>query len=212
MLNGKFIRRNNKWQKASWLNVSPTSGSGNANVNVSTQQSHTGRNARTTTLTWKAANVQNVVRNVSQSGKPEYVDIDDAASASKEGKVVTISGVSNAAKLTFALGTGNLDISLPSSYTANSVSTSNGAAISGDPGAAAEYNFSISINVPANTGISEQTRQIIVTDGAGHEDVCLLTLAAGEPYITIAEGTIELDWQGTPVTVEVKSNTTWTIE
>lgn len=198
--------------KASWLNVSPTSGSGNANVNVSTQQSHTGRNARTTTLTWKAANVQNVVRNVSQSGKPEYVDIDDAASASKEGKVVTISGVSNAAKLTFALGTGNLDISLPSSYTANSVSTSNGAAISGDPGAAAEYNFSISINVPANTGISEQTRQIIVTDGAGHEDVCLLTLAAGDPYITIAEGTIELDWQGTPVTVEVKSNTTWTIE
>lgn len=77
--------------KASWLSVSPTSGSGNANVNVSTQQPHTGRLARTTVLTWKAANVQNVVRNVSQAGKPEYVDIDDAASASKEGKVVTIS-------------------------------------------------------------------------------------------------------------------------
>lgn len=198
--------------KAQWLNVSPTSGSGNANVNVSTQQSHTGRNARTTTLTWKAANVENVVRNVSQSGKPEYVDIDDAASSSKEGKVVTISGVSNAAKLTFSLGNGNLNISLPSSYIANSVSTQNGAAISGDPGAAAEYNFSISINVPANTGITEQTRQIIVTDGAGHQDVCLLTLAAGDPYITIGEGTIELDWQGTPVTVEVKSNTTWTVE
>lgn len=198
--------------KAQWLNVSPTSGSGNANVNVSTQQSHTGRNARTTTLTWKAANVENVVRNVSQSGKPEYVDIDDAASSSKEGKVVTISGVSNAAKLTFSLGNGNLNISLPSSYIANSVSTQNGAAISGDPGASAEYNFSISIDVPANTGTAELTRQIIVTDGAGHQDVCLLTLAAGDPYITIADATIELDWQGTPVTVEVKSNTTWTVE
>ena len=198
--------------KAQWLNVSPTSGSGNANVNVSTQQSHTGRNARTTTLTWKAANVQNVVRNVAQSGKPEYVDIDDAASAGKEGKVVTISGVSNAAKLTFSLGTGNLNITLPTSYTANSVSTQNGASISGDPGAAAEFPFSISINVPANAGTTEQTRQIIVSDGAGHQDVCLLTLAAGDPYITIAEGTIELDWQGTPVTVEVKSNTTWTVE
>lgn len=198
--------------KAQWLNVSPASGSGNANVNVSTQQPHTGRTARTTTLTWKAANVQNVVRNVSQSGKPEHVDIDDAASAPKEGKVVTINGVSNAAKLTFSLGNGNLDISLPTSYTANSVSTQNGAAISGDPGASAEYPFSIAINVPANTGTAEQTRQIIVSDGAGHQDVCLLTLAAGEPYITIAAGTIELDWQGTPVTVEVKSNTTWTVE
>lgn len=198
--------------KANWLNVSPTSGSGNANVNVSTQQQHTGRLARTTTLTWKAANVQNVVRNVSQAGTPEYVDIDDAASAPKEGKVVTISGISNAAKLTFTLGTGNLGISLPSSYTANSVSTANGAAISGDPGAAKEYDFSISITVPANAGTTEQTRQIIVSDGAGHQDVCLLTLAAGEPYITIAEGTIELDYLGTPVTVQVKSNTTWTVE
>ena len=198
--------------KAQWLNVSPASGSGNANVNVSTQQPHTGRTARTTTLTWKAANVQNVVRNVSQSGKPEYVDIADAASASKEGKVVTISGVSNAAKLTFALGQGSLNISLPSYYTANSISTQNGASISGDPGAAAEYQFSIAIDVPANTGTTEQTRQIIVTDGAGHQDVCLLTLAAGEPYITIAAGTIELDWQGTAVAVEVKSNTTWTVE
>lgn len=198
--------------KANWLSVSPASGSGNATVNVSTLQPHTGRMARTTTLTWKAANVQNVVRSVSQAGKPEYVDLDDAASAGKEGKVVTISGVSNAAKLTFSLGNGNLNISLPSSYIANSVSTQNGAAISGDPGAAAEYNFSISINVPANAGISEQTRQIIVTDGAGNQDVCLLTLAAGDPYITIAEGTIELDWQGTAVTVEIKSNTNWTIE
>lgn len=198
--------------KASWLSVSPTSGSGNANVNVSTQQPHTGRLARTTVLTWKAANVSNVVRNVSQAGKPEYVDIDDAASASKEGKVVTISGVSNAAKLTFSLGTGSLNVTLPSSYTANSVSTSNGAAISGDPGAAKEYNFSIAINVPANAGTTELSRQIIVTDGAGHQDVCLLTLAAGEPYITIAEGTIELDYKGTAVTIEVKSNTTWTVE
>lgn len=198
--------------KASWLSVNPASGSGNANVIVSTNQPHTGRTARTTVLTWKAANVSNIIRNVSQSGKPEYVDIADAASSDKNGKVVTISGRSNAPKLTFSLGTGNLDISLPSSYIANSVNTENGKSISGDPGAASEYDFSISISVPANTGATELTRQIIVTDGAGHQDVCLLTLAAGDPYITIADSIIELDWQGTPVTVEVKSNTTWTIE
>jgi hypothetical protein len=51
-----------------------------------------------------------------------------------------------------------------------------------------------------------------VTDEAGHRDVCTLTSAAGDAYVTIAEGDIELDYQGTPVAVEVKSNTTWTIE
>lgn len=198
--------------KANWVKVSPASGSGNATVNVSSTAPHTGRKARTSVLTWKAANVDNVARNVSQAGKPEYVDIDDAASSASTGQTVTISGVSNSAKLTFSLGTGNLDISLPSTYTANSVTTSNGAAISGDPGAVAEFPFSIKITVPANAGTSDLSRQIIVTDDAGHKDVCLLTLAGGEPYITITPTVIELDWKGTPVAVQVKSNTTWTIE
>jgi hypothetical protein len=110
------------------------------------------------------------------------------------------------------LGTGNLNITLPSTYTANSLNTTNGANISGDPGALAEYNFSISITVPANDDISAKTRQIIVTDEGGHQDVCTLTSAAGDAYVTIAEGDIELDYLGTPVSVEVKSNTTWTVE
>jgi hypothetical protein len=198
--------------KADWVKVNPSQGSGDANVNVSSNVPHTGRVLRSTVLTWKAANVTDIPRTVNQAGKPEYVDIADAASADKAGKVVTISGVSNSKQLTFSLGTGDLSISLPSSYTANSMSISNGAAISGDPGAIAEYPFSIVITVPANDDITAKTRQIIVTDEGGHQDVCLLTSAAGDAYVTIAEGDIELDWQGTPVTVEVKSNTTWTIE
>lgn len=198
--------------KANWLKVNPTQGSGDANVNVSSNGEHSGRVARTTVLTWKAANVADIQRTVNQAGKPEYVDIDDAASADKAGKVVTISGVSNSKKLTFSLGTGDLVITLPSTYTANSLTTNNGAAISGDPGAAAEYPFSIVITVPANEDISAKTRQIIVSDEGGHQDVCLLTSAAGDAYVTVAEGVIELDYLGTPVTVEVKSNTTWTIE
>ena len=198
--------------KANWVRVNPSSGSGNVNVNVSSTAEHTGRVARITTLTWKAANVANIERTVSQAGKPEYVDVADAASADKAGKVVTISGVSNSKKLAFTLGTGDLAITLPSSYTANSVNTTNGANISGDPGAVAEYNFSISINVPANTSTTAKTRQIIVTDEGGHEDVCLLTSASGDAYVTVAEGVIELDYKGTAVTVEVKSNTTWSIE
>lgn len=198
--------------KANWLKVDPSQGSGNATVKVSSTAEHTGRKARTTTLTWKAANVQDIVRNVSQAGKPEYVNIAESASADKAGKLVTISGISNSAKLTFSLGSGNLtDITLPSAYTANSVSTNNGATISGDPGATAEYNFSIAITVPANPDIAEKTRQIIVTNEAGDTAICTLRSAAGDAYVTVQEGTIELDYLGTPVSWSVESNTTWTI-
>lgn len=198
--------------KANWVKVNPTSYAGDAVVNVSSEKPHTGRTARHSTLTWKAANVQDVVRNVSQAGKPEYVDIDDNAAAGKDGKKVTIAGKSNSARLTFSLGTGDLAISLPATYIANSVTTNNGTAISGDPGAAQEYDFSITIDVPANESMSAQSRQIIVSDGAGHEDVCLLTLAGGDAYITISESLIELGWEGNAVSVEVKSNTQWTVE
>lgn len=198
--------------KADWVKVNPASGSGDAVVNVSSRAEHSGREARTTVLTWKAANVADVKRTVNQAGKPEYVDIDDAASSDKAGKVVTISGVSNSRILTFTLGNGDLDVSLPQNYMANSLSTKNGVAISGDPGAVAEYPFSISVSVPANDGTAALTRQIIVTDEGGHQDVCLLTLAAGDAYITVAAGDIELDYLGTPVAVAVESNTTWTIE
>lgn len=198
--------------KANWLKVDPSQGSGNATVKVSSTAEHTGRKARTTTLTWTAANVQDIVRNVSQAGKPEYVNIAESASADKAGKVVTISGISNSAKLTFTLGSGNLtDINLPNTYTANSVSTNNGANISGDPGASAEYNFSIAITVPANPDIEEKTRQIIVTNEAGQSAICTLRSAAGDAYVTVQEGTIELDYLGTAVSWSVESNTTWTI-
>lgn len=198
--------------KANWLKVDPSQGSGNATVKVSSTAEHTGRKIRTTTLTWTAANVQDIVRNVSQAGKPEYVNIAESASADKAGKVVTISGISNSAKLTFTLGSGNLtDITLPNTYTANSVSTSNGSAISGDPGASAEYNFSIAITVPANSDIAEKTRQIIVTNEAGQSAICTLRSAAGDAYVTVQEGTIELDYLGTAVSWSVESNTTWTI-
>lgn len=201
--------------KANWVKVNPSAGSGNATVNVSSTNEHTGRKARTSTLTWKAANVQDIIRNVSQAGKPEKdaLTFDSAASADKGGKLVTISGVSNSEKLTFSFGTGDLtDITLPSTYMANSISTTNGAAISGDPGAAAEYNFSIAITVPANNEIAAKTRQVIVEDGAGNRAICTLTSAAGDAFVTVQEGTIELDYHGTPVPWTVESNTTWSIE
>ena len=199
--------------KADWVKVSPSSGSGNATVNVSSVTPHTGRVARTTVLTWKAANVTDVPRTVNQAGKPEHVDIDDSASADKGGKRVTISGVSNSKKLTFTLSEeGSLDVTLPSSYIANSVETINGANIAGDPGESAEYNFSITIDVPANTTTTAKSRQIIVTAENGKQDACMLTSVAGDAYVRVAEGVIELNYTGDAVAVSVESNTNWTVE
>lgn len=198
--------------KASWAVVEPQKGSGDKEVSVKSSAEHTGRLARTTVLTFKAAYCPDVQRTVNQAGKPEYVDIAESAAAEKTGKVVTISGVSNSKKLTFSLGTGDLEMTLPGSYNANSIDTVNGANIAGDPGALSAYNFSISVTVPANDSVAPKTRQIIVTDEGGHQDVCLLTVAAGDAYLRVAEGDINLDYQGTPVTVNVESNTDWTVE
>ena len=198
--------------KANWAVVNPSQGSGNATVNVSSNAPHTGRNVRTTTLTITAANVEPKTVNVTQQGKPAYVDAIDNAAAEKGGQNVTISGKANSQKLTFSLGTGNLQITLPSTYTAGGVTTNNGSAISGDPGAAAEYDFSIVINVPENTGLTDLTRQIIVTDESGKTDTCLLTQAAGDATLSVSKTSLELSWTGEAVTFDITSNTSWTIK
>lgn len=198
--------------KADWIKVNPSQGSGNAEVSVSSSSEHTGRLARQSVLTFKAANVADITRNVIQAGKPEFVDIEDAMAVEKSGKTVTISGESNSKKLTFSLGTGDLNISVPDSYLANSLTTSNGENISGDPGAASVYPFSIQIVVPSNETTSPLSRQLIVTNEAGKTDVCNITLASGDAYLTVTIGDINLDYQGTPVAINVESNTTWTIE
>lgn len=197
--------------KASWVVVNPSSGSGNKTVNVSSSSEHTGRNARSTTLTITAANVEAKSVTVNQQGKPAYVDSQDSATAQKGGQNVTISGKANSAKLTFSLGTGGLNVTLPSTYTAGGVSTNNGVEIVGDPGATAEYDWSIVLAVPENTTISELTKQIIVTDEGGNSDTCLLTQAAGNAYLTVSKTSIDLTYQGTAVSFSVESNTSWTI-
>lgn len=198
--------------KASWLSVTPASGSGNGNVSVSTAANHTGRNSRSTTVTFKASGVTDQVATVNQAGKPEFVSIQSTASASKAGGTVTITGTTNSTKLTFGLGTGSLVITLPNSYLANSVSTNNGVAITGDPGAAQEFAFSIAITVPANQGITSLSKQITVTAAGGQTSNCTLTQAAGDASLSIDPTTIDLTWEGAAQSITVTSNTSWTVE
>lgn len=197
--------------KATWCTVNPTEGSGNKTVNVS-GETHTGRTARQTTLTITAANVEPVTVQVNQAGKPEYVDSQDTAAVVKDGQVLTISGKSNSRKLTFSLGTGTLEMELPATYTANSVTTTNGEPINGDPGQNTEYDFSIQFTVARNESITELTRQLVVTDEGGHTDTCLITQAAGDSTLSVSKNTIELAYTGEAQSFEVISNASWTIK
>ena len=203
---------------ASWLSPSKTQGSGNDTVNVTASSDNTGRNARSTNMTFKAANCEDVVRQVTQAGKPEFVSIASTAAIEKTGGTITISGTSNSKKLTFTLASGGtLELTLPANYTANSVSTENGADISGDPGASAEYAFSIQFaNVGANPTITAKTCQLIVTDDGGHTATCTITQAAGDPTLSVSPASVTLDWNAasaeTSSSFTVTSNTNWSIE
>lgn len=204
---------------ASWLVPSKTQGSGNDTVNVTAGANNTGRNPRSTNMTFKAANVPDVVRQVIQAGKPEFVNIQSAAAVSKDGvQVLTIEGTTNSSKLTFSLASGGtLVLTLPETYLANSLTTNNGAAIQGDPGASAEFPFSIQFtNIPKNPVVTEKSVQLIVTDNAGHTVMCAITQAAGDPVLEVSPASVQLDWnaatEGISASFSVTSNTNWSIE
>lgn len=197
---------------SNWLQPDKLSGNGNDTVNVSALSNNTGRNSRSTQVTFSAADCADVVRTVLQAGKPETTTMQSTAAATQAGGTVTISGTSNSSKLTFTLGTGDLSITLPSSYTAGGITTNNGASISGDPGAAQEFAFSIAFSVSANVSTSSKSKQVIVTDNAGNTATCTLTQAAGAAYLTVTPNSVEIPWDASQSkSFTVQSNTNWTI-
>lgn len=197
---------------ASWVEPNKTSGNGNDTVSW-TGSAHTGRSSRTTTATFSASGVESKTLTIIQAGKTEFVSIDSTASVNKSGGTLTITGTSNSSKLTFSLtGTNGIGLTLPASYTANSVTTNNGAAITGDPGAVQQYAFSITFtNIGENASVSALTSQLTVTANGSQTATCDITQAAGDAYLTISPTTINLTAAGTAVSVTVTSNTSWSI-
>lgn len=201
--------------KASWLNIQPEQGSGNGSVIVSTPNEHTGRSARETDITFKAPNVDPVMRKVIQAGKPEFAEFSSKnQTIPKEGGTVAIRGVSNSPSLTFSLGTGHpfgMGV-IPNTYTVNGKNVENGAVIPGDPGDSAQFMFNINILLPENDTFTEKTGQLLVKPLVGKAQICTLTLAADSPYLTVADGDILLSYTGDSVSVDVSSNTDWYVE
>lgn len=212
--------------KASWLTVSPMSGTGNATVS-NTGTVHTGRTQRTTTVTGVAVGVTpNKTYQVVQEAKPEFVSFDAGVeiTVAKTGGTLTITGLSNSEKLKFELldltddtsttgiVEGGLKLTLPEKYTAGGVQTSNDVAITGDPGAAAQFAFSITFTrITANATINELTAALKVTAAGGQMAQIAIKQSAGDPSFEFGEDSITLTAEGTAVNNTIISNASWTL-
>lgn len=205
--------------RSSWLTINPGSGNGNGTIQFSGTE-HTGRVARTYVATVSNSKTADCTINVSQTAKDEFVKMQSTASPAKDGGELTITGSSNSAKLTFSWKQSpspTLVLEIPANYTAGGASTANGKAISGDPGATAQYSFSIKFTIPANTTISELTATLVVADAGGHTAQCVITQAKGDAYLWVgAMGQTKTDCTipqaGNATGVQVFSNDAWTVE
>lgn len=206
--------------KAAWLTVDPASGNGNATVQ-NTGTVHTGREQRETTVTGVAVGVlPNKTYKVIQKGKPEFVSFTNGAETTvgKAGGTLTITGKTNSSKLNFelvnletrAVVAGGLKLTLPSKYTAGGVETTNNVAITGDPGAQQEFEFSITFTgIAANTTIDELTAAMKVTTAGGQSAQIQIKQSAGDPVFSFGQETITLEASGTAVSQTIVSNTSW---
>lgn len=206
--------------KAAWLTVNPASGNGNATVQ-NTGTVHTGRKQRETTVTGVAVGVSpNKTYKVIQKGKPEFVSFTNGAETTvgKAGGTLTITGKTNSSKLNFelvdletrAVVAGGLKLTLPSKYTAGGVETTNNVAITGDPGAQQEFEFSITFTgIAANTTIGELTAAMKVTTAGGQSAQIQIKQSAGDPVFSFGKDTITLEASGAAVSQTIVSNTSW---
>jgi hypothetical protein len=206
--------------KAAWLTVNPASGNGNATVQ-NTGTAHTGREQRETTVTGVAVGVSpNKTYKVIQKGKTEFASFNDGAetTVSKSGGTQTISGKTNSSKLNFelvdlktrAVVEGGLKLTLPSKYTAGGQETTNNVAITGDPGATQEFEFSITFTgIAPNTSVDELTAALKVTTAGGQSAQIQIKQSAGDPEFAFGQDTITLEASGAAVSQTIVSNTSW---
>lgn len=206
--------------KAAWLTVNPASGNGNATVQ-NTGTAHTGREQRETTVTGVAVGVSpNKTYKVIQKGKTEFASFNDGAetTVSKSGGTLTISGKTNSSKLNFelvdlktrAVVEGGLELTLPSKYTAGGQETTNNVAITGDPGATQEFEFSITFTgIAPNTSVDELTAALKVTTAGGQSVQIQIKQSVGDPEFAFGQDTITLEASGAAVSQTIVSNTSW---
>ena len=188
--------------------LTPKTGTGNAKVSISCSE-RTGRVATSPVTFTAKMNGFSVSKSVSvvQKGKAEFVTLDvTAVSVDKKGEVVNITGTSNSSKLSFSCAADEVTFN---SYTANGAAATNGVAIAGDPGASAQFAFSIPVTVSVNTTASSKRYELSVTTSGGQKTTVLLTqLASTFTYdLTLAASSTSIQAGGGSSTITGKYKT-----
>lgn len=205
------------------LTVTPFEGNGNTTISITSKTKPTGRNDVTRSITGKIVGQSNSVTiNVTEKGKAEFVTFsgkDKTVHVGEDGETIVITGTSNSSKLTFSWSTNEIGIPNVTSFTVNSgTSATSGTAITGDPGATAQYTFKVSIVVPKNNTTDNRDSVLKVTcNTTSITDKFTISQMAGAAYLYLnSTGTttasITIPQNGTSQTVNVLSNTDWTFE
>ena len=196
--------------------VNPSTGSGDTTLQVKAETANRGnRVAQIATFevegTGVAKKKQFVAKHLPAN---EFIEFDRTKPAvDKGGGTITLTGKSNSQKITFSKGTGEIikaDIAAIK-FTANGAEATSGTAISGDPGAKAKYNFTLTLTAAANETIEARTQQIIATANGGQKATATLNQTAGDPFIEVTPDSIDVPQDGSAVQVTVDTNTTFTV-
>lgn len=205
------------------LTVTPFEGNGNTTISIISKTKPTGRNDVTSSITGKIVGQSNSVTiNVTEKGKAEFVTFsgkDKTVHVGEDGETIEITGTSNSSKLTFSWSTNEIGIPNVTQFKVNNnyIGTS-GTAITGDPGATAQYTFKVSIVVPKNNTTDNRDSVLKVTcNTTSITDNFTISQMAGAAYLYLnSTGTttasITIPQNGTSKTVNVLSNTDWTFE
>lgn len=205
------------------LTVTPFKGNGNTTISITSKTKPTGRKDVTSSITGKIVGQSNSVTiNVTEKGKAEFVTFsgkDKTVHVGENGETIEITGTSNSSKLTFSFSTNEIGIPNVTSFKVNNnTSATSGTAITGDPGATAQYTFKVSIVVPKNNTTDNRDSVLKVTcNTTSITDNFTISQMAGAAYLYLnSTGTttasITIPQNGTSQTVNVLSNTDWTFE
>ena len=198
--------------------VNPSTGSGDTTLKVKAQTANRGnRIKQTATFTVTAPGVKgSKTFTANHLPAAEFVKFDNGSTQAvdKAGGKITITGTSNSSILTFTKGSGDIVTANITAldYTANGSDATNGVEIADDPGASAKYAFSIELDATANDTIDARTQQITVK-AASTSVTATITLnqTAGDPTLEVSPTSVDVPQDGSEVSVQVMTNTTFTV-
>lgn len=201
----------------SYVICTPGSGSGDTQLTLKAKTANNGNRLNQKdnfTITAPGVSPNRTFSAILQAAA-EFVSFDDESEASvpKDGGSVVLEGMSNADTITFSKGMGGIitaDIAAIS-YQANGASATSGVAIPGDPGATKKFAFVLTLTASKNTTISERTQQITATTKGTKTVTITLKQASGDPYLNINKESVNVPQDGSGITLNVTTNTTFTV-